>query len=108
MHDIRARNPLEVNYGEFAAMVRDIRSARTWTGRLGYMFAPPGYREAPTADSSTLVRTDAESAGIAPAPAPRFHPGPALPADPTDPGAVIDPAEVADERIGSPLVSTAR
>lgn len=44
-HDIGTGNPLKVNYHEFAALVRDVRHARTWRGRLGYVFGPPGWRE---------------------------------------------------------------
>jgi hypothetical protein len=46
-HTIDTRNPLKVNYHEFAALIRDVRHADTWRGRLGYMFAPPGWSEHP-------------------------------------------------------------
>ena len=39
-------NPLKVNYHEFAAMMRDVWRARTWRGRVGYLFNPPGWAEA--------------------------------------------------------------
>ncbi|MFF0488851.1 sterol desaturase family protein [Nocardia sp. NPDC004068] len=44
-HDIATDNPVKVNYHEFAALVGDVRAARTWRGRLGYVFGPPGWRE---------------------------------------------------------------
>nr|WP_063126264.1 hypothetical protein [Nocardia fusca] len=102
VHVIETRNLLQVNYGELAAMVGDIRNARTWTGRLGYLLAPPGYREAP--GSPAPVGPDAECARTAT----RAHVEAALPADPIAPDAMIDPADAADARNGSPLASTAR
>ncbi|MCX4091309.1 sterol desaturase family protein [Nocardia sp. alder85J] len=73
-HDIGTDNPLRVNYHEFAAMLRDIRHADTWRGRLGYIFAPPGWTESSTAASSA-------SASSASAPLRRVHGphGPVLP-----------------------------
>lgn len=54
-HNIDTFNPVKVNYHEFAAMVRDVWRAQTWRGRLGYLLAPPGWREttpaAPPADA---------------------------------------------------------
>ncbi|MEV0108272.1 sterol desaturase family protein [Nocardia sp. NPDC050799] len=104
VHDIETRNLLKVNYGELAALVRDIRHARTWAGRLGYLLAPPGYREAPDPGSPAPARPDTEF----PRTAPRSHFDGALRADPIAPDAVIVPADVAEARNGSPLASTAR
>lgn len=64
-HDIGTGNPLKVNYHEFAALLRDVRDAGTWRGRLGYVFGPPGWREnatqtptvQPTEPTSTVVTT---------------------------------------------------
>lgn len=47
--NIGTHNPDKANYHEFAGMVRDIRRARTWRGRVGYLFGPPGWHEAEAA-----------------------------------------------------------
>ncbi|WP_280409699.1 sterol desaturase family protein [Nocardia brasiliensis] len=47
--NIGTDNPLKVNYHELAGLVRDVRGARTWRGRLGYIFGPPGWTEFPAA-----------------------------------------------------------
>ncbi|MGK8525365.1 sterol desaturase family protein [Nocardia asteroides] len=43
--NIGTHNPVKVNYHELAALVRDVRGAATWRGRLGYVFGPPGWME---------------------------------------------------------------
>jgi len=43
----RHHNPLKVNYYELGALIRDVRDATTWRGRLGYVFGPPGWTEHP-------------------------------------------------------------
>ncbi len=37
-------NPLRVAFQEYASIARNIRSAPNWRGRLGYVFAEPGWR----------------------------------------------------------------
>ncbi|GAA2732441.1 sterol desaturase family protein [Actinocorallia aurantiaca] len=37
-------NPLRVAFQEYASIARNIRSAPDWRGRLGYVFAEPGWR----------------------------------------------------------------
>ncbi|MEU6332739.1 hypothetical protein ABZ851_36660 [Streptomyces sp. NPDC047049] len=63
-----AHHPLKANSHEFAGMVRDIRRARTWRGRAGYLFGPPGWREADASDASRRTTVPA-SAILVPAPA---------------------------------------
>jgi hypothetical protein len=36
-------NPLRLQYHEYGSIVRDVRAARTWRERFGYVFAPPGW-----------------------------------------------------------------
>lgn len=36
-------NLLTLQYGEYANIVRDVRSASNWRAKLGYVFAPPGW-----------------------------------------------------------------
>ncbi|GGN34629.1 hypothetical protein GCM10012285_06890 [Streptomyces kronopolitis] len=43
--NIDTHNPVKANYHEFTGMLRDIRHARTWHGRAGYLFGPPGWHE---------------------------------------------------------------
>ena len=40
---------LRLQYHEYANILRDVRHARSWRERFGYVFAPPGWRPAPAA-----------------------------------------------------------
>jgi sterol desaturase/sphingolipid hydroxylase (fatty acid hydroxylase superfamily) len=40
-----SRNPLGVAFAQWVSMGRDVARARSWRGRLGYLFAPPGWNE---------------------------------------------------------------
>ena len=33
----------DVHFGEFRALARDVRAARTWRDRFGFLFSPPGW-----------------------------------------------------------------
>jgi sterol desaturase/sphingolipid hydroxylase (fatty acid hydroxylase superfamily) len=44
--NIDSYNPFRLQYYEYAAIARDVRSSRSWRERLGYVFAPPGWRPA--------------------------------------------------------------
>ncbi len=46
--NIETYNPVKVGYHEWVAMFRDIRRARNWRDRAGYMFRGPGWQ--PVAD----------------------------------------------------------
>ena len=37
-------NPFRLQYHEYAAIIRDVRASATWRERMGYVFAPPGWR----------------------------------------------------------------
>ena len=41
--NIRTFNPVKVAFHEYEAIARDVRTARTWRERLGYMFRGPGW-----------------------------------------------------------------
>ncbi|GAB20444.1 hypothetical protein GOEFS_115_00840 [Gordonia effusa NBRC 100432] len=43
--NIDTHNPIKANYHEFVAMVRDVRKARSWRGRVAYILGPPGFSE---------------------------------------------------------------
>ncbi|NLY92665.1 MAG: sterol desaturase family protein [Myxococcales bacterium] len=43
--NIETFNPLRIAFHEWAAMIRDVRTAKTLRGALGYIFGPPGFRE---------------------------------------------------------------
>jgi sterol desaturase/sphingolipid hydroxylase (fatty acid hydroxylase superfamily) len=45
--NIDSFNPFRLQYYEYAAIARDIRAARSWRERLGYLFAPPGWHPQP-------------------------------------------------------------
>jgi sterol desaturase/sphingolipid hydroxylase (fatty acid hydroxylase superfamily) len=42
-HPVTTFNPFRLQYAELAQMVREVRAARRWRDRLGYLFAPPGW-----------------------------------------------------------------
>jgi sterol desaturase/sphingolipid hydroxylase (fatty acid hydroxylase superfamily) len=42
-HPVTTFNPFRLQYGEFVAMLHQVRSAKGWRERLGYVFAPPGW-----------------------------------------------------------------
>ena len=42
-HPVTTFNPFRLQYAEFALMFREVRQARRWRDRLGYLFAPPGW-----------------------------------------------------------------
>jgi len=56
--NIDSYNPFRLQYYEYGAIARDVRRARTWRDRLGYVFAPPGWT--PTA----IVDTEPASASV--------------------------------------------
>ncbi|MEV4422617.1 sterol desaturase family protein [Patulibacter sp. NPDC049589] len=47
--NIDTHNPVRVAYGEWVALLRDVRDARTWRDRAGYLFRGPGWSPAPGA-----------------------------------------------------------
>ncbi|HTK60873.1 MAG TPA: sterol desaturase family protein [Pseudonocardia sp.] len=49
-YPVNTYNLLKLQFGEYAAIVRDLRNSRNWRSRLGYVFGPPGW--APAAGSS--------------------------------------------------------
>jgi sterol desaturase/sphingolipid hydroxylase (fatty acid hydroxylase superfamily) len=57
--NIATHHPAQVAFHEYAAIARDVRAARSWRERLGYMFGGPGWQpaEAPPAARTALVRT---------------------------------------------------
>jgi sterol desaturase/sphingolipid hydroxylase (fatty acid hydroxylase superfamily) len=42
--NIGTHHPIKVAFGEFAAIWRDVRRARTWRERAGYVFGGPGWQ----------------------------------------------------------------
>jgi hypothetical protein len=58
IHNINTDNPLRYNYLETAAMLREITHAKTWRGRFGYLFGPPGWTEkSPSEDCLEILYT---------------------------------------------------
>ncbi len=45
-------NPFRLQYHEYGAIARDVRAARTWRARLGYLVGPPGWTPSDTAPVS--------------------------------------------------------
>jgi sterol desaturase/sphingolipid hydroxylase (fatty acid hydroxylase superfamily) len=50
--NIDSYNPFRLQYYEYGAIVRDVRSSQGWRARLGYVFGPPGW--APEAGQDAL------------------------------------------------------
>jgi sterol desaturase/sphingolipid hydroxylase (fatty acid hydroxylase superfamily) len=48
-------NLIRLEYGDYAAMVRNLRRARGWRERLGYVFGPPGWAPARTPATEPAV-----------------------------------------------------
>jgi len=44
---VNTYNLLKLQYGDYAQIVRNVRTAPSWRDRLGYLFGPPGW-EPPT------------------------------------------------------------
>ncbi len=55
VHNIDTHNPFKVAFGEFAAIGRDLRSARGIKAKLGHLVGPPGWR--PAADRAATERS---------------------------------------------------
>jgi sterol desaturase/sphingolipid hydroxylase (fatty acid hydroxylase superfamily) len=45
-YPVNTYNVLRLQFGEYAAIARDVRRARGWRDRLGYLFGPPGWTPA--------------------------------------------------------------
>ena len=48
-------NVLRLQFHEFAAIGRDVRSSAAWRERLGFVFGPPGWRPAPAPGRNPVV-----------------------------------------------------
>ena len=46
-------NPFRLQYHEYASIARDLRRARGWRARLGYLVGPPGWTPEPAAAAAT-------------------------------------------------------
>jgi sterol desaturase/sphingolipid hydroxylase (fatty acid hydroxylase superfamily) len=44
--NVNTYNLLKLQYGDYAALWRDVRRARRWKHKLGYLFGPPGWAPA--------------------------------------------------------------
>lgn len=45
-HPVETYHLIKLQYGDYAALWRDVRDARCWRDRLGYLFMPPGWAPA--------------------------------------------------------------
>jgi sterol desaturase/sphingolipid hydroxylase (fatty acid hydroxylase superfamily) len=57
--NIQSYNPVVIAFHEWQAIFRDVCQARTWRGRLGYLFARPGWREDGTGETAPDLRRKA-------------------------------------------------
>ena len=69
--NIGSFNPLVIAFHEWRSLIRDVARARTWRGRLGTLFGPPGWREdgkgTTSADIRRLWATRKARGGVQPA-----------------------------------------
>lgn len=56
--NIQTYNPVRIAFHEWTAMLRDVWSARTWRGRLGYLVMPPGWTEDGSGKTSMTLRRE--------------------------------------------------
>ena len=56
--NIGSYNPLVIAFHEWGALLRDVATAKTWRGRLGYIFLSPGWREDGTGKTSRVLRAE--------------------------------------------------
>ncbi len=56
--NIHTFNPFRIAFHEWRAMLSDARHAKTWRGRLGYLFMPPGWREDGTGKTAPVLRAE--------------------------------------------------
>ena len=61
--NIETFNPVRVAYHEFAAIAGDVRAARTWRERLGYVFMGPGWTPATSPRSASWLSSARASSG---------------------------------------------
>lgn len=54
--NIETHNPIMIVFHEWIAIFRDVRTAETWRGRVGYFLMPPGWREDGTGPTSKDLR----------------------------------------------------
>lgn len=54
-------NPVVIAFHEWRDMLRDVRQAKTWRGRIGYFIASPGWREDGTGTTSSVLRAAAKA-----------------------------------------------
>jgi sterol desaturase/sphingolipid hydroxylase (fatty acid hydroxylase superfamily) len=59
--DIATYHPMRIAFHEWAAMLRDVFSARSFRGAIGYLIAPPGWREDGKGKTSAVLRREAET-----------------------------------------------
>jgi sterol desaturase/sphingolipid hydroxylase (fatty acid hydroxylase superfamily) len=52
---VNTYNLLTLEYGHYADIGRDVRAARTWRERLGYVFGPPGWEPSESRDGRQEV-----------------------------------------------------
>lgn len=54
--NIHTYNPVRIAFHEWRAMLHDAWRAKTWRGRLGYLFMPPGWTEDGTGQTAPALR----------------------------------------------------
>ncbi|HJQ05341.1 MAG TPA: sterol desaturase family protein, partial [Nocardioides sp.] len=60
---VNTYNMLKLQYGDYANIIRSVRSATSWRERAGYVFGPPGWTPAPPATAADPVVASAPRGG---------------------------------------------
>jgi sterol desaturase/sphingolipid hydroxylase (fatty acid hydroxylase superfamily) len=64
IEDIDTRNPVRIAFHEFAAMVRDLWRAPSWSARWQYVFGPPGWSHDGSKKTVEQMREEREGAAL--------------------------------------------
>ncbi|MRH93438.1 C-5 sterol desaturase [Nocardia sp. SYP-A9097] len=57
---VGTHNVLKLQYHEYGNIIRDVRGARGWRNKLGYIFAPPGWQPKDLRAPATVTTTSAK------------------------------------------------
>lgn len=63
VHNLGTFNPLRIALHEWAGIGRDLKRAKSWRARLGYLFGPPGWSPDGSRRTSKMIKADALAEG---------------------------------------------
>jgi hypothetical protein len=60
---VNTYNMLKLQYGDYAQIIRSVRSTSSWRERAGYVFGPPGWTPSTPATAADPVAASAPRGG---------------------------------------------